>query len=433
MSEMIQYSDDQKSLEVYQMLGKSPSWLIRKGILIIAIVVGVLIIISFIIKYPESVRATFTLTSNTPPQRMVANHTGKVAFFVQDGDSVQVGTNIAMIDNQANLKDVQHLKSITSQLLSDSLTADQVIAINDEFSKHYNLGELYNSYSAFLKAMDKFMLTAASQLKGAKIKYLGKEALLYKSLGTVLDKQKSLSETELNFTKDRETMDSALLNEKVIAKTDYTLSAKATIQQKKSVEQTNQSIIQNRIIVSQLEKEINDLRIQQTEELRSLKNEITITCNSLLDDIQAWEKKYLLQSSTAGIISFAKQWQNNDFATTGEEIAVVMPATNNIYGNAQVASTGIGKVKEGQRVIIRLDGFPGNEFGVVKGVVKSISPVTHNGYYRVAVNMPDGLKTSYGQTIEARQGLQGNSEIVTQELRLIDRFLNSLKAIFRNQ
>ncbi len=433
MSDMVKYSDEEKSLEVYQMLGKSPSWLIRKGILIIAIVVGVLITISCIIKYPESVKASFTLTSNTPPQRMVANHTGKINFFVQDGDSVQAGVNIAIIDNQASLKDIQYIKSMTSRLLSDSLSADQVIAMNEEFSKHYNLGELDNSYTGFLRTMNKFMLTAASQLKGTKIKYLGKEAELYKNLGSVLDKQKLLSETELGFTKDRERTDSVLLSERVIARSDFATSAKTTLQQKRSVEQTNQSIIQNRIMVSQLEKEINDLRMQQNEELRSLKNDITITCNSLLDDIQGWEKKYLLQSSASGVVSFAKQWQNNDFTTTGEEIAVIIPAVTAIYGSAQVPASGIGKVKAGQRVIIRLDGFPGNEFGVVKGLVKSISPVTHSGNYRVVVSMPDGLQTSYSQTIDARPGLQGNAEIITKDLRLIDRFLNSLKEIFYNQ
>ncbi len=433
MPELTKYSDDEKSLEVYQMLGKSPSWLIRKGILVITIVVAVLLVVSYLIKYPETVRATFTLTSNTPPQHMIANHTGKIVFFVRDGDSVSTGANIALVENQATLKDVKTVKSLVGKLLSDSLTGEQVIGINDSFSQHYNLGELDNSYTTFLKTMNKFMLTAASRLRDSRIRYLGREADLYKNLGTVLDNQKSLSEKELGFTRDKELTDSALFSERVIAKNDFNSSAKNNLQQRRTVEQTNQSIIQNRIMIAQLEKEISELRLQQSEDLRTLKNDITISCNSLLDDIESWEKKYLLQAATDGVISFTKQWQNNDYTTTGEEIAVVIPASTAIYGSAQMPSAGIGKVTEGQRVIIRLDGFPSNEYGVINGVVKSVSPVTHNGGYRVTINMPGGLLTTYGQLLEAKPGLQGNAEIVTKNLRLIDRFLNSLKEIFYNQ
>lgn len=41
----------------------------------------------------------------------------------------------------------------------------------------------------------------------------------------------------------------------------------------------------------------------------------------------------------------------------------------------KVSSSGFGKVQRGQEVNVKLNGFPYMEFGILKGLVKSISQV----------------------------------------------------------
>jgi HlyD family secretion protein len=44
--------------------------------------------------------------------------------------------------------------------------------------------------------------------------------------------------------------------------------------------------------------------------------------------------------------------------------------------------------------------------------------------------LPENLQTTYRKTLIFRQQMSGQAEIITDDLRLIERFLNPIKAIF---
>jgi multidrug resistance efflux pump len=69
-------------------------------------------------------------------------------------------------------------------------------------------------------------------------------------------------------------------------------------------------------------------------------------------------------------------WEMSQTVESGETMFVVIPqnATRPI-GKALLPMDGIGKVKTGQRAIIRFPAFPEQEFGFIEGKVVSISPV----------------------------------------------------------
>ena len=47
--------------------------------------------------------------------------------------------------------------------------------------------------------------------------------------------------------------------------------------------------------------------------------------------------------------------------------------------------------------------------------------------------MPAGLRTYYGKTIVFSQNMQGNAEILTDKMRVLNRVLNPLRSIFTKQ
>ena len=94
-----------------------------------------------------------------------------------------------------------------------------------------------------------------------------------------------------------------------------------------------------------------------------------------------------------------------------------------VVGRMQVPSTNSGKIIPGQKVLIKLDNFRYQEFGIVEGKVQNISLTPdEKGNYYVDVILPKGLKTSYNKQLPFEKELKGNAEIVTQDLRLIERF-----------
>jgi multidrug efflux pump subunit AcrA (membrane-fusion protein) len=95
---------------------------------------------------------------------------------------------------------------------------------------------------------------------------------------------------------------------------------------------------------------------------------------------------------------------------------------------------GAGKVREGQRVNVRINNFPDQEFGYLVGKVVSISSVpTAEGVYVVEVDFPDGMMTNYDRVLPISRQMQGTADIITDDLRLMERFFMPVKKILRNQ
>ncbi len=59
-----------------------------------------------------------------------------------------------------------------------------------------------------------------------------------------------------------------------------------------------------------------------------------------------------------------------------------------------------GKVKVGQRVNIKLENFPHQEFGMLVGKMGNISTVPNGAYYSADVILPKGLMTSLVEPLE---------------------------------
>ena len=92
---------------------------------------------------------------------------------------------------------------------------------------------------------------------------------------------------------------------------------------------------------------------------------------------------------------------------------------------------GAGKVKVGQKVNIKFVNYPYMEYGIVRGIIKTISLIPIESNYTVEVEFPQGLKTNYNKTLVFTQEMQGSAEIITEDIRLIERFLNPLKAVWK--
>ena len=147
---------------------------------------------------------------------------------------------------------------------------------------------------------------------------------------------------------------------------------------------------------------------------------------SLSVSLAEWEKNYLLTSPVDGQVAFMQLWKPNQNIETGETVFVVIPHDAVVpIGKALLPMESIGKVRVGQRAIIRLPAFPEQEFGFVEGCVSSISPVPDaDGNYILEITLPDGMETTYGRTLPLIKEIKGNVSVVMQERSLLDHLLN---------
>ena len=116
--------------------------------------------------------------------------------------------------------------------------------------------------------------------------------------------------------------------------------------------------------------------------------------------------------------------------------SVVGKDVTSVTGRLKVPSEGFGKVRPGQRVIVRLNGFPYMEYGVLQGVVRTISSVpeqfSNSLTYTVTVSFPDGMKTTYHRELPFVQNMDGEARIVTLDIRLIEQFIRPIRSLLVN-
>lgn len=152
----------------------------------------------------------------------------------------------------------------------------------------------------------------------------------------------------------------------------------------------------------------------------------------LLASIHSWEMAYCLMAPSEGKVQLLLQEAPNQYLSSGEVFARIVPKEGESWiGRALLPLQRSGKVKVGQRVIVRFANFPDQEFGIVNGRLSSISLVPSKNNYAVEIDFPDGLTTNYGKNLPVFYEMQATAEIVTEDLRLLERFFQPLKQILK--
>lgn len=155
--------------------------------------------------------------------------------------------------------------------------------------------------------------------------------------------------------------------------------------------------------------------------------------NQLKKAIKDWEYRYVLQSNINGKVSFLNYWNTNQTVTQGDLVFTIIPSENSSFiAKLKTPARNSGKIKTGKIVNIKIENYPDTEFGVLKGTVKNISLIPDNeGLYLIDVKLPQKLITSYNKEIEFKQEMRGTAEIITEDLRLIERFFYQFKDVLK--
>ena len=78
--------------DVQEILGTPPSWIIRWGTTVILSGICLLLLVGWIVKYPDIIPAQVLITTEVPPISVVARTTGYLSkLVVKENDTVHVG------------------------------------------------------------------------------------------------------------------------------------------------------------------------------------------------------------------------------------------------------------------------------------------------------------------------------------------------------
>lgn len=419
-----------RSEEVQDILTKVPHWMIRWGNVVVLTVLLSLFLMSWIIKYPDIVTTEITITTQIPPQKLITKSSGRIEkIFVKNRENVSENTALAVIENSARYQDVFKLKSIIDTLKIDK----NFIKFPFESLPTMQLGEVEGPFALFEKDFIAYSLNRDLQpykVEGAAQSY---EVIEIKERLNLLQQQKQISETEIQLKKKELERYKKLHEKGIISTQEWETKSLNYLQTEKELRSLSSSISQMKSSLNDLNKSSKSTKINETKDDVSLFRNAIQSYNQLKKAIADWELAYVLRSSIAGEVSFMQIWTENQTITTGDNVFSIIPKeVDNYIGKIKAKAQNSGKIKVGQNVNIRLANYPDREFGVIRGKIQSISLTPDkDGNLLIDVSLPNKLETSYQKKIAFQQEMSGTADIVTQDLRLIERLLYQFRDLFK--
>ena len=419
-----------RSEEVQEILSFVPNWMIRWGnTLILTLILG-LLMITWFVKYPDTIATEITVTTAIPPEKLYAKNSGQLdVILVDDAEIVSKNKRLAIIENASNYKDVLLLKNIV-----DTLTInyeDFYFPLED--LPILFLGDVDTDFALFERSYAEYKLN--NELEPFSNEAIANKLSIAESrsrLNTLMSQQ-NLNRQELALKKTDLGRYETLYKKGVVSAQEYDQKKLDYLQSQRAYRNNSASISQLREVINNSQKNLRGTEIRKAQDDNTSLKSVIQSYNQLKRSLKNWELNYVLQTSIDGKVSFMSFWNENQTVNRGDQVFTVIPTGNNSFlGKIKAPAQNSGKIKEGQKVNIRLANYPYTEFGMLEGTVKSISLVPDDqGNYLIDVALSEQLITTYKKEIEFKQEMRGTAEIITEDLRLIERFFYQLKNIFK--
>jgi HlyD family secretion protein len=341
---------------------------------------------------------------------------------------VSLGQLLGFLESAAHHEDVLQLEtelSVVRQLFEkgDFTSFDTLLLTSLE-----RLGDVQPSYQAFRERFAQLNSLLGKKYHDKKIELLKRDILELETMNRHQKSQYQLYERDAALAESEFGMNQKLFKDKVIAKLDLDREESKMLAKKLPLRNIETYILNNNALMRSKEKEIIDLEKQVSEQKESFRQSI----NSLNSSISAWRNRYLLVSPTSGEILFSNNLQEKENVKVNTELFQVFETNSSYVGTLTIPQDNSGKVKIGQRVLIKFQSYPFEEYGMVEGNISSLPQLStqDNKLFFAFVELPNGLTTNHNKILAYNYGMAASAEIITEDLRLIERIFYTIRKVF---
>ncbi len=413
--------------------GRPPGWLINNGITLIFCFLAIMLIISYFVKYPDTLQMQAIIHTENAPIDVLSKQSGLIeSIFVKHNEKVDSGALMVVIASPLVQKDLEEIQNLIVQL--DKIT--QPDDLKEIFlNKDLRLGSITESYLAMAKVFDEFnhflSITETSDNISALTKEIGQTNKLVHSLESqelTYIEAMALNEKDLNRS-------IFLQKEGVLADVDVEISQAKILQDRIQKENYSTGKVNHTVRIQQLKTQIQSLVSKRNTDLSNRMFDLKQSIAQLKNEIIKWEDIYVIKAPKSGIISFTRYWSKDQWLRTGDTLGTinVTSSDQNMVLEGYLPISNSGKVTIGQSAQIEVANFPSNEFGVLKAKVVEMSFLPTRNSYLIRLELVNGLNTTYNKTLDAKQNMATMVIIETKEYSLLERFFQGLSDIMKNR
>ena len=146
------------------------------------------------------------------------------------------------------------------------------------------------------------------------------------------------------------------------------------------------------------------------------------------------KKRYELEklcSPVSGTVHGIASYTIGGVVTPAQPIVTIVPDGTPLVVEAMALNKDIGFLKEGQKAEVKLDTFPFQKYGTIKGKVVSISPDAFEDekmgpVYKIKVEMERLYIAVDGKKVPVSPGMAVSVEVKTNKRRIIEFFLSPI-------
>lgn len=415
----ILYSDPVKEI-----MGNPPRKILRWGTTVMFSIFVLFILFAWLIRYPDTIPAPVEITTENPPVTLVSKITGRIKHLnISDKGKVSKGQVLAVMQTAATINEIEKLRKFT-----DTVTRVNALSI-ESVSEMAELGEVQIYYGTFRKALLEYQNFIKNDLYGNKIsssrEKLSQIAIYLKGLR---QSEKLYSENLVLDSIRHQRSLSLFKADTVIPAGELDKSEQTFLKQKIDFNSIRNEISAKIIDQTNEEELLKEYSLKKTEEMEKLYSSLNESFGNLKAQVKIWENDYLLISPIGGIVTFTKFWSENQSVNKDEPVLAIVPDNPGKYiGRIYLKMQRSGKVKPGQDVNIKLSSYPYLEYGMLKGKIKTKSLVPAGDTYVIEIELPSGLTTLYNRKLEFNQNMQGTAEIITENIRLLQKIVNPFR------
>lgn len=239
----------------------------------------------------------------------------------------------------------------------------------------------------------------------------------------IVDSDVSYKNTLANLEKEKSNAD---LNQQIAQIQLEEYQENGTERQVKSQELAVQ---QYALALEQTDLKISDTKTQYSANVNSQISQI----NSQLDEINNSLEKYKLskeyQKITAPVSGYVNSISVNtlgETVTSVEQLVTIVPDNTPVEMVCYVKNMDIADVGIGMETEIKLEAYPYNKYGTVKGIVKYISPSSFISEQMGSVYLVKLEIIDVPEDINIVSGLSGSVEIKTDKRTVMEYFLDPI-------
>jgi multidrug efflux pump subunit AcrA (membrane-fusion protein) len=341
----------------------------------------------------------------------------KIDVVVTSSGSVQPIGNINVIQSYAG----GFVKAIDVKEGDYVCAGDLLIELNTETLDIDE--EQLETQKKILEAQQEIYIKIKADEDVSKVKSSDYEADLQPCIQSILDSDTSYKNTLSNLEKEKST---AELNQQIGELQLEEYQNNGTERQAQSQELSNQ---QYALAVEQAELKINDTKTQYSAQINSKLSEIS----SQLDEINTNLEKYRLskeyQNITAPVSGYVNSISVNtigETVTSAEQLVTIVPDNTPVEVVCYVKNMDIADIEVGMEAEIKLEAYPYNKYGTVKGTVKYISPSSFTSEQLGSVYLVKIEIIDVPDSINIISGLSGSIEIKTDKRTVMEYFLDPI-------